>query len=116
MKVKKVKNNQKFADLINDRTFLEKIVGLNTIEEVQSEFNKRNVDISIEELETFKKLILEITDFDEELTEEELEKAYGGSLSTIFLAGTSGIIIGMIIQPILQALNVRLAFGKWLHY
>lgn len=116
MKVNKVKNNQKFADLINDRTFLEKIVGLNTIEEVQSEFNKRNVDISIEELETFKKLILEITDFDEELTEEELEKAYGGSLSTIFLAGTSGIIIGMIIQPILQALNVRLAFGKWLHY
>ncbi len=111
-----MRNNQKFIDLINDKTFLEKIVGLDTIEEVQSAFNERNIDISIEELQAFKKLILQIKDFKGELTEEELEKACGGSLAAIFLAGTSGVIIGMIIQPILQALNVRLAFGKWLYY
>ncbi len=99
---------------MKDQTFLEKIIGLKTIEEVQSAFKERDVDVSIEELENLKKLILKLKDSNGELTEEELEKYFGGAgAGTVAAAATFGMLIGMIVQPILQAITMK-TMNNWL--
>ncbi len=74
---------------MQDEEFLKEIVVLETIEEVQQAFKEKDVDISIEDLEKIRELIIKSMDNNYELSEEELEKICAGFAITgalIFIA------------------------------
>ena len=104
-----MENKEKLQQLMQDEKFLKEILNLETIEEVQDAFKKKDVDISTDDLEQIRELIIKSIDNDYELSEEELEEICGGFAIT----GTLLLIAKAILMGILSAAGTALA-KKWL--
>lgn len=78
-------NENEVLKAFEDRTFAEKIFQLTTIEEVQKAFKEdKNLELSFEDLEELKSMILQSVERLQkgEITEEELLSVAGGKMST----------------------------------
>lgn len=72
-------SNEKFLKLMQDEEFVKRIVKMQTPEEVQNEFRKEGVELSVEEVETLGSIINKSIEKDgQPLTEQELLEIAGG--------------------------------------
>ena len=64
--------------LAQDEAFLEKILGLDTPEEVQIAFKEKGVELTLEEIEIFAQIVKLAVENDGVLSDEVLERISGG--------------------------------------
>jgi hypothetical protein len=67
---------KKITELFKDSSFVQKMEGLNTIEEVQAAFQAHGVDVTLEELKAFRASVLNAPD--EALSAENMDYVLGG--------------------------------------
>lgn len=72
--------NENVNKLAEDREFIEKILSLQTKEEVQTAFAERGVNLSMEEVETFIKLVKEGAANGGKIPDELVESVSGGGI------------------------------------
>lgn len=74
-----MKNQEKFKDLMQNEEFITSLLEMQTPEEVQEEFQKQGVEMSLEEVEQLGSTInYMIKEEKTELTEDDLAKIGGG--------------------------------------
>ena len=97
-------DEKKMLAAVEDRAFLEKIVGMDSVEDVQAAFKKdKGIEISAEDLEAIQKVVEE--KMDGELSEDDLENVAGG------IAVTTAVAVGTIVVGGLVELSS--AVSKW---
>jgi predicted ribosomally synthesized peptide with nif11-like leader len=70
---------KKLAEVLKNKEFVEKIVKLQTPEEVQAAFKEKGTDISVEEVQTLGSIINKMVEkHSTELSKEDLEEVAGG--------------------------------------
>lgn len=75
-------NQEKLIEVIKDKDFIEKIVGLQTAEEVQAAFKEKGAHISIEEVQTLGSIVNTMVEKKStKLTESDLAGIAGGRTS-----------------------------------
>lgn len=82
-------DQEKLTDVLKDKAFAEKIVKLQTSEEVQAAFKEKGIEISAEEVQLLGSVINKMVEKGStELSEEDFESISGGSSSRqLFMTG-----------------------------
>ena len=91
---------EKLSKLLNDEDFLKKILPMKTPEEVQAEFKKEGLELSIEEIEALGKAINAAAKKGKPLSEDELENVSGGMLDLLGVALLPVAIVSLPALPI----------------
>ena len=92
-----MENKEKFKELMQDEEFVTKLLELQTPEEVQEEFKKEDIDISVEEVEQLGSIInYMIKEGKNQLTEDDLGKISGGATTGITGGKYTNFIAGVI--------------------
>lgn len=87
--------NEKIQEVFSDKEFVEKLLAMETAEEVQAAVKEKGLELTLEEIEATKKSIinsLEKNDSDE-VSDDQLEQVAGGFAITTALA-IAGVITG----------------------
>ena len=71
-------NEKKFNELLNDKDFVEEILNMDTIEDVQAGFAQHGVEISEDEVDKLGDIIEETSKAMSKLSEDELNQIAGG--------------------------------------
>lgn len=88
---------EKVIQVLEDKDFIEKIVRLQTPEEVQSAFKEKGIDTSIKEVELLGSLINKMIEKKGgNLTEEDLESISGGGPVEMVAGHTLGALVGTL--------------------
>ena len=74
-------NEKKFNELLNDKDFVEEILNMDTIEDVQAGFAQHGVEISEDEVDKLGDIIEETSKKMSKLSEDELNQIAGGGHS-----------------------------------
>ena len=74
-------NEKKFEELMADKDFVEEILSMETIEQVQGGFAEQGVEISKDEVEVLGEAIEKAVKKGEALSDDELEGIAGGKLN-----------------------------------
>ena len=95
-------SNEKFLKLMQDEEFVKRIVKMQTPEEVQNEFRKEGVELSVEEIETLGSIINKSIEKDgQPLTEQELLEIAGGINTKNFSKG----FVESLILPVKRVIS-----------
>ncbi len=79
---------EKIRELFSDETFVSSLLELETPEEVQKALAEKGVDLTIDEICTVQKSLMQS---DGELSEEDLENVSGGSIIATLIIVVAGI-------------------------
>lgn len=71
-------NEKKFNELLNDKDFVEEILSMETIEDVQAGFAQHGVEVSEDEVEKLGEIIEETSKKMSKLSDDELDQIAGG--------------------------------------
>ena len=82
-----------FEELFSDKKFVIRILSLQTNEEIQKEFEKNDVKISLEEIQKIKDKFQEFIDNPNKIPDEEMQNISGGISAGSVLRGTANAII-----------------------
>lgn len=80
-------------ELFSDKKFVIKILSLQTNEEIQKEFEKNDVKISLEEIQKIKDKFQEFIDNPNKIPDEAMQNISGGVSVGSVLKGTANAII-----------------------
>ena len=75
-------NEERIREVFSDKEFLTELISMEIPEEIQAALAEKNIDFTIDEICTIKKLVelgLEKAESGEELNEEELSEIAGGN-------------------------------------
>jgi len=75
-------NEERIREVFSDKEFLAELISMEIPEEIQATLVEKNIDFTIDEISTIKKLVelgLEKAETGEELNEEELSEIAGGN-------------------------------------
>ena len=75
-------NEERIREVFSDKEFLAELISMEIPEEIQAALAEKNIDFTIDEICTIKKLVelsLEKAEAGEELNEEELSEIAGGN-------------------------------------
>lgn len=96
-------------EVFSDKEFVESLLGLETPEEVQAALKAKDLDLSIEEIESIQKALT--AQESNELSEEEMENVAGGFAIT---AGIVSAIAGVVSATAGTGSFVhKLTRGRW---
>lgn len=89
-------DQEKILAAVEDQAFLEKIIAMDSVEDVQAAFKKdKGIDITVEDLEAIQKVVEE--KMEGELSEDDLENVSGGiAISAAIAIGTA--VVGGIVS------------------
>ena len=88
-------DQQKILAAVEDKAFLEKVIAMDSVEDVQAAFKKdKGIEISAKDLEAIQKVVEE--KMDGELSEDDLENVAGGIDATIGVAVGTAIVSGIV--------------------
>lgn len=75
-------NEERIREVFSDKEFLAELISMEIPEEIQAALEEKNIDFTIDEICTIKKMVelgLEKAEAGEELNEEELSEIAGGN-------------------------------------
>ena len=72
-------NEKKFNELLENKDFMQEIISMETLEEVQGGFAKQGVEVSKDEVEQLGEVIEEVNEKISKLSDDELNLIVGGS-------------------------------------
>ena len=111
-------DKQKIESLLKNEEFMKKILPMQTPEEVQAEFKKEGVELSIEEIEALGSIINKYLEKGgKPLSEDELENIAGGHDCSVQLAIVMGVelgVVGGVIAAGAAAIGGTVMLGKWI--
>ena len=71
-------NKKKFNELLENKDFMQEIINMETLEEVQGGFAKQGVEVSKDEVEQLGEVIEEVNEKLSKLSDDELNSIVGG--------------------------------------
>ena len=72
-------NEKKFNELLENKDFMQEIISMETLEEVQGGFAEQGVEVSKDEVEQLGEVIKEVNEKISKLSDDELNLIVGGS-------------------------------------
>ena len=102
------KNIEKLKEIFADKDFTAKVLEMETPEEVQKAISNKGVDLTIEEIESVKQAIINQSEGNEELSDDQLENVAGG-----FAISTAIAIAGVITGAVSAGVALGNAVDKW---
>lgn len=88
----KEEKNQKLQEVLADKAFAEKLLGLETAEEVQAALSDKGVEFSTQEINDIRQGVIKQLEGGEELAPEQLKNVAGGIVITTAVGIVSGIV------------------------
>jgi predicted ribosomally synthesized peptide with nif11-like leader len=107
--------NEKIQEVFADKEFVEKLLAMDTPEEVQAAVKEKGLELTLEEIEATKKSIvnsLEKNDSDE-VSDDQLEQVAGGFAITTALVIAGAITAGATGAAALGSAVHRWTGGRW---
>ncbi|MBO6159500.1 MAG: hypothetical protein J6P72_09640 [Firmicutes bacterium] len=90
-------NMERLNQLLEDKAFVEKMMSLDTKEEVKEIFNANGVDFTMEDVEDMAKELERVSEAGDEISEDALEDVAGGfaiTLAGVVAAGKIAVAVG----------------------
>lgn len=99
----------KVKELFADKEFVEKILELESAEEVQAALKEKGLELTVEEINQIKEQLIKSGESGEEVSDEELEQVAGGVVGTVIACTAIGIIGagGAVVTVINQVIRNR---------
>ena len=88
---------KKLNKALSDKAFAEKVLAMETPEEVRAALLEKDIDLDVDDLIEIKDLLVKHFEGGEELSEDDLEDVSGGSICAICLAlGIIGAVVSVV--------------------
>lgn len=84
----------KLKEVFADKAFTEKVLGLETAEDVQAALKDKGIDLSTEEINGIQKDLAKQLEGGEEIGAEQLKNVAGGFIITAGIVGAAASVIG----------------------
>lgn len=120
-------NINKLKEVLNDQEFVEKLFGLENVNDIQNTLSEKGIDLSIEEIEATKDMLIryqnnELTEQEkkiienaqtenDELNEDQLEAVTGGSFF-IFMIVIAALSTTVLVGGMAAKTHVQTR-GRW---
>ena len=93
---------EKLTKALSDKAFAEKVLAMETPEEVRAALLEKDIDLGVEDINEIKDLLVKHFEGGEELSEEDLEDVSGGCAACIAIG-----IISTLITVVDIAVSLR---------
>ncbi|MBQ6303954.1 MAG: class IIb bacteriocin, lactobin A/cerein 7B family [Clostridiales bacterium] len=87
---------EKLTKALSDKAFAEKVLAMETPEEVRAALLEKDIDLDVDDLIEIKDLLVRHFEGGEELSEDDLEDVSGGLCSLCLALGIIGAVVSVV--------------------